>query len=336
MNQHDAEAIVAIAALAAVADGRRDASEHAEIGEAATRLGLAGADNAVRQAAAGALGLRELAGRLSSPGAKRAAYDTAVAVCGADGAMDSRETAFLDELASALGIERGVAFQAVTSVTDAWNALSAPSAPSTVAGQGAASTPTPSHASSTVPSTASSAPSTSASGAATGTDLDAHILDQAILTAALEVLPDGLANMGILPLQLRLVRHVGQRHGHALDAASIKDLAATFGIGATAQIMEKMVRRTLGGLAGGLLGGMLGGAAGVAAGSAVTFASTYALGHAAQQYYAQGRTLSTADLKALFTRFQGEANSLYPRVQERITTMARSGSAESLMKAVRG
>ena len=324
MNQHDAEAIVAIAALAALADGRRDAGEHAEISEAATRLGLAGADSAVRRAAAGELDLRELASRLSSPGAKRAAYDTAVAVCGADGAMDSRETAFLGELASSLGIERGAAFQTVTTVTEAWNALSAPSPAAPVGSQGGASTAAPSVAPSTAPS------------ATIASDLDAHILDQAILTAALEVLPDSLANMGILPLQLRLVRHIGQRHGHALDAASIKDLAATFGIGATAQIMEKMVRRTLGGLAGGLLGGMLGGAAGVAAGGAVTFASTYALGHAAQQYYAQGRKLSTADLKALFTRFQGEANTLYPRVQERITTMARSGSAESLMRAVRG
>ena len=74
----------------------------------------------------------------------------------------------------------------------------------------------------------------------------------------------------------------------------------------------------------------------MAAGGAVTFATTYALGHAASQYYAQGRTLSTADLKALFTRFQGEANTVYPRVQERITAMSRSGSMDSLMKAVRG
>jgi hypothetical protein len=137
-------------------------------------------------------------------------------------------------------------------------------------------------------------------------------------------------------LQLRLVRHIGQQHGQALDAAGIKDLAATFGIGAAAQIMESVVRRTLGGIAGGMLGKMLGGAAGMAAGGAVTFAATYALGHAAQQYYAQGRSLSTADLKALFTRFQGEANTLYPRVQERVTSMARTGSLDSLMRTVRG
>jgi len=190
-------------------------------------------------------------------------------------------------------------------------------------------------------------PLSSASGSATSPistsslaggapDLDGYILDQAILTAALEILPDRLANIGILPLQLRLVRHVGQQYGQPLDASGIKDLAATFGIGAAAQVMERVIRRTLGGLAGGLLGGMLGGAAGVAAGGAVTFASTYALGHAARQYYARGRKLSTADLKALFTKMQGEANTIYPRVQDRISSMGRSGSMESLMRSIRG
>jgi uncharacterized protein (DUF697 family) len=177
---------------------------------------------------------------------------------------------------------------------------------------------------------------TTATPSGSAADLDAYILDQAILTAALELLPDRLANIGILPLQLRLVLHVGQQYGQELDAAGIKDLAATFGIGAAAQIMESVVRRTLGGIAGGMLGGMLGGAAGVAAGGAVTFASTYALGHASRQYYAQGRKLSTADLKALFSRLQAEANDIYPRVQDRITSMSRSGSVESLLRSVRG
>lgn len=326
MNQQDAEAIVAIAALAALADGRRDAGEHAEIAEIATRLGLAGAESTVRRAAAGELNVRDLAAMLSDDSARRAAYDTAVAVCGSGGSIDSQETAFLDGLALSLGIDDETASRTFASAMQAVSSIGAPppSATAPVPGQGSAS------------AGASATLSATGAGGAAPTAMDAHILDQAILTAALELLPDSLANMGILPLQLRLVRHIGQQHGQALDASGIKDLAATFGIGATAQIVESMVRRTLGGLAGGLLGGMLGGAAGVAAGGAVTFASTYALGHAAQQYYAQGRKLSTTDLKALFTRFQGEANTIYPRVQERINAMARSGSVESLMKAARG
>lgn len=162
------------------------------------------------------------------------------------------------------------------------------------------------------------------------------ILDQAILTAALEVLPDRLSNMAILPLQLRMVYTIGQRYGQQMNAAQVKDLAATFGIGAAAQFMESIVRKTLGGLAGGLLGGMLGGATGMAAGATVSFAATYALGHAAAQYYAQGRSLSAADMKALFTRFQKEAETVFPKVQDRVQTVAKGTNLQSVLGTLRG
>ena len=162
------------------------------------------------------------------------------------------------------------------------------------------------------------------------------ILKQAMLTGALEILPEGLANIAILPLQLRLVYQIGQRHGQQLDASQVKDLAGTLGIGAAAQVMEGVVRKALGGVAKGLLGGLLGGATGIAAGAAVTFAATYALGHVANQYYAQGRRLSTADLQALFTRFQGDAKTIYPRVQDQIQAQARSLNLQSLLGTIRG
>jgi uncharacterized protein (DUF697 family) len=179
-------------------------------------------------------------------------------------------------------------------------------------------------------------PGTAAAQPPLAGELDAMILDQAILTAALEILPDRLSNMAILPLQLRMVYTIGQRYGQQLDAAQVKDLAATFGIGAAAQFMESIVRKTFGGLAGGLLGGMLGGATGMAAGATVSFASTYALGHAAAQYYAQGRQLSTADMKALFTRFQQEAETVFPKVQERVQTVARGTNLQSVLGTLRG
>ena len=152
-----------------------------------------------------------------------------------------------------------------------------------------------------------------AAGAVTDdASLDQRILQQAMLTGALELLPDRLANLAILPLQLRLVYEVGQRYGQQLDANQVKDLAGTFGLGAAAQMVEGLVRKVLGGVASNILGGLLGGATGLAAGTAVTFAATYALGHAAKQYYAQGRKLSADDLRALFTRFQGEARGCFP------------------------
>lgn len=174
------------------------------------------------------------------------------------------------------------------------------------------------------------------SGTPPGPDLNDLIMRQAMLTGALELLPERLATMAIIPLQLRLVYQIGQRHGQQLDANQIKDLAGTLGIGAAAQVMEGVVRGVLGGLTKGLFGSMIGGAAGVAAGAAVTFASTYALGHVASQYYAQGRSLSAADLRALFARFQEEARNLFPRVQEQIQEQSRTLNLQTVLATIQG
>lgn len=307
MTHQDAETIIAIAALAAMADGQHDANELASISEAARRLGLVSADSAIADVAAGRTSLPTLATLLTGGDARHAAYDVAVAVCNAGGPANPVELDFLRALATALAVD-------VTS-TDA----AAASALQNAAAIATAPLPAPVDATAPAPDT-----------------LDNYILDQAMLTAALELLPDRLANLAILPLQIRLVRHIGQQNGQQLDAAQIKDLAATFGIGAAAQVMESVVRKAFGGIAGGLLGGLFGGAAGVAVGGAVTFASTYALGHAAQQYYAQGRSLSVADMKALFARFQGEANTVYPRVQARIATLAQGTNLSSVVRSITG
>ena len=308
MITSDAETIISIAAQAAVVDGSRDATELAQISAAATRLGLVNAEKVVQDAATTPTDVVTLAKSLSSDEARQAAYEIAVAVCNADGVAGAKEIAFLQQLATVLGT--GMATGEMSAVASA----------ATLTG---AVLPPP------VPGTATAQPP------APG-ELDEMILDQAILTAALEILPDRLANMAILPLQLRMVYTIGQRYGQQLDAAQVKDLAATFGLGAAAQFMESIVRKTLGRLAGGLLGGITGGVGGMAAGATVSFAATYALGHAAAQYYAQGRSLSTADMKALFTRFQGEAQTLFPKVQDRVQNVARGTNLQSVLGTLRG
>jgi uncharacterized protein (DUF697 family) len=175
------------------------------------------------------------------------------------------------------------------------------------------------------------APEPAAAAPATGDTLDDLILNQAMIAGALELLPEKLSTAAVIPVQLRMVYQIGQRHGQKLDADQIKDLAATFGVGATAQVLEGVVRKTLGGLAGGVLGGLAGGAAGVAAGAAVTFGATYALGHVARQYYAQGRKLSAEDLRALFERFREEAKGIYPKVQQQIEAQAKTLDVKSLL-----
>ena len=313
MTPQDAETIVAIAALAAQADGHQDDGERARILEMAAGLGLPDASatlgSAMANATGGAVPLARLAERLTTDDARKAAYNTAVSVCYADGWVNPNEGAFLRSLATALGVD-------ATQIDASAAGIHADA--SNVAGA--------------APSVTSNAPVSA---------MDTYILDQAMLSAALELLPDAIANLGILPLQLRLVQQIGERHGQTMNMNQVKDLAAVFGIGAAAQIMEKVVRNTLGGFAGllgrGVLGGFLGGfagdAAGFAAGASVTFATTYAMGHASEQYYAQNRSLSTADMKALFERFKGEASTLFPRVEARVRELASSGNVSTLLRS---
>jgi uncharacterized protein (DUF697 family) len=170
--------------------------------------------------------------------------------------------------------------------------------------------------------------------------LDAMIRQQALLAGALELLPQQLASLAIIPLQMRLVYRIGADYGQKLDGMQIKDLLGVLGIGAAGQLLDGMVRRLAGGLGRGLLGtvvgGVLGGTAGRAAGAGVAFVTTYALGHAARQYYAQGRQLSQQDLRALFERFRGEAQALLPRVREEIHAQSQHLDLGHLLATLRG
>jgi len=296
MNSQDAETIVAIAALAALADGKQTDAERINIAGAAARLGLAPDDAYVQRAVNGELDMATLAARLSGDEARLAAYDAAAAVCHADGVLNPQESAFLADLSRALG---AVASESGATLGAAAAAMS--------------STPAPK----------------------AGPDLDKFILDQSMLTAACELLPQRLSGMAILPLQLHMVYSIGQQHGQQFDMDQAKDLIAVFGIGAAGHVMEGVVRGVLGGIGRGLFGGLVGGAAGVAAGTALTFATTYALGHSSQQYYAQGRQLSAADLKALFARFQTDAKTIFPKVEDRIRDLASGTNLNSILANLR-
>jgi uncharacterized protein (DUF697 family)/tellurite resistance protein len=301
MTSQDHQAIVAIACLAALADGRTSPDELTRLREAAGRLGI-DFDLRGHDALSGEGRLAELAQALSGDEPRRLAYETALAVCHADGPPNELETRFLDRLRGALALGPETLGQVQQ---DAAAMAAAPLTPEVRSGKAPAAA-----------------------------ELDDLILKQAMITGAVELLPDKLATVAILPLQLRLVYQIGQRYGQQLDAGQVKDLAATLGLGAASQVMERVVRRAIGGLAGGLLGGLLGGASGLAAGMAVTFASTYALGHVAKQYYAQGRRISAADLRALFDRFQGEAKTLLPKVQDQIQAQAKSLNLGSLVRGL--
>lgn len=297
MKTTDHAPLIAIAMLAARADGSVDSAEQRVVDGIVARTGNTDVAGLAQQIAAGQMRVADLVSRLSDDEARHAAYEGALAVINADGSANESEQAFLDELRMALGF----------SDADV------------------------SHATRTAAAMADAPVAETPTGKPPAGPVEEFILQQAILTGAIEVLPDSLANIAVLPLQLRMVYQIGQRHGQKLDVNQVKDLAATLGLGAAAQSLESVAMRLIGGLAGGLLGGMIGGATRIATGAIITFSATYALGHVADQYYAQGRQLSASDLRELFVRFQSEAKTIYPRVQEEIHRQASTLNLQSLL-----
>lgn len=301
MNTTDHAPLIAIAMMAARADGRTDSTEQQAVDAVVERLGNPDVTRLALQVAGGKLRVADLASHLSDDDARRVAYEGALAICNSDGVVNASEAAFLEELRTALGLS-------AASVAEAGR-------------------------------TAGALVGTPLAELHTGTPpagpLDDLILQQAILTGALEILPDSLATIAVLPLQLRLVYQIGQRQGQKLDVNQVKDLAATLGLGVAAQGMESVVLKIAGRLAGGLLGGLVGSAARVATGAVITFAATYALGHVADQYYQQGRSLSAGDLRALFERFQQDAKTIYPKVEAQIRAQSSTLNLQSLLQGLR-
>jgi uncharacterized protein (DUF697 family) len=165
-------------------------------------------------------------------------------------------------------------------------------------------------------------------------EMDKAILDAAILNGAIELLPESLATMAIIPLQMKLVYRVGKSYGYELDRGHIKDFIATAGVGLTSQYLEQAGRKLLGGLLRGIGGGMLGGIGKQAVSSGMSFASTYALGHVARHYYAGGRTLSTQMLRDAFSDMLGEAKNLQARYLPEMQAQARTLDAGRLLNLV--
>jgi uncharacterized protein (DUF697 family) len=167
--------------------------------------------------------------------------------------------------------------------------------------------------------------------------IDKRILDASITNAALELLPETLASMAILPLQVRLVYKIGEAYGYELDQGHIKEFIAALGVGLTGQYLEQFGRKLLGGLLGSVLGGMGRAAGKQAASSGMAFATTWALGNIAKQYYAAGRTLDTAKLKAAFSPLVAQGQDMMTRYGGPIAEKARTidvRNLPALIKAV--
>jgi uncharacterized protein (DUF697 family)/tellurite resistance protein len=302
-------AILAVCLLAAAADNYEDDRERAAVQRVADSLG--GADVAAinEEVARGGHDLASVVSSLVTPEEKQQAYDAAVGIVNADGAASMREREFLARLSQALGLN-AASSQSVAQQASAMAGV----APSSNALDGALVSAVP----------------------ASGADLDPMILNYSILNGALELLPQTLASMAIIPLQMRMVYRIGKAHGFELDQGHIKDLLATLGVGLTSQYLEQFGRKLVGGLLGKVGGGLLGGLGSASTGAAFSFATTYALGQVAKRYYAGGRTIDTAGLQQSFSEMLGRAKQMQGNYTAQIAEQARTLDLNKVMSAIRG
>jgi uncharacterized protein (DUF697 family)/tellurite resistance protein len=325
MNAEETRAVLAIALMAAYADGHKADAERDEVRRVAEALGPQAEGLNLpalyQDVLLKRLDLAAAAGRLGSVEARQLAFELAVGVCDADDLRSEAETKFLADLGAALKLTPPQMAEPAA-VADALVTLPLPGA-GAGAGAGQAK-PAPAAAGPVVGSVA-----------ADGAALDKMILNASILNGALELLPQSMASMAIIPLQMRMVYRIGKAHGYELDRGHIKDLLAAMGVGLTGQYLEDIGRKLIGGLFGKVAGRMAGGLARGATGVAMSFATTYALGKVAVRYYAGGRTMSTQMLKDAFDGVVQEARGLQNRYQPQIEQQARTIDVNRIVQMVR-
>jgi len=322
MNHEQQKSILAVALLAAFADGSKDDREREQIRQLAESLGgEAGAPDLSRlyqDVLLKRVSLSNATTALTDPAHRQLAYEIAVCVCDADGRQSDAERRFLDELKALLKLDAGQT-AAFEREADAIVEISEAAVPAAVAAAVA------------VPG-----PVVAAQPNVPEAELDKSILNYALVNGALELLPQSWASMAIIPLQIKMVYGIGKAHGVELDQGHIKEFIAAAGVGLTSQYLEQFGRKLLGGLLGKAAGGLFGNVGSAATGMAFSFATTYALGQLAKRYYAGGRVMNTMVLKDTFQNLLGPAKQMQTQYLPQIQQKAGTLDMGSVMAMVRG
>lgn len=299
LSPESSEALLAVCLLASFADGAKSGREHEEIRRTAEDLGIDDAGGLIRRVLTGRESLESATARLGAPRERLLAYEMALAVCEADGPAGTEESTFLKNLRDRLCLD---AEQVHVAEAEVDPLVLAPV----------------------------ETPDTAQPAAENG----ALILKYAILTGALELLPETLATMSILPVQMKMVYRIGDSHGARWNRSRIQEFLAVAGIGMGSQMLEGFARKMLGGLGKKLVGKTAGKLASQATGSVLTFATTYAIGHLADHYHRQGGRLDQATARELLASLKEKARELHarhlPEIQAKAASLKSSHSGFSL------
>lgn len=311
IDTQEQQAVMTIALLAAFADGRNEDEERAELRRVGEALGSSlNMAALVQDVLLKRTSVETAVAAVKSPELRRLAYELAVGVCDADGLRNESETRFLADLGQRLGLDQPTI---VGTAVDADELATMP-----------------------LPAAGPEAGPVVAAVPAAAADLDKAILQASILNGALELLPQSIATMAIIPLQMKLVYKIGRTHGYEADKSQIRDLLATLGVGLTGQYLEQVGRKLLGGLFGKIGGGLAGSLASGATGAMFSFATTYAIGQVARRYYAGGRVMSAELIQRTFSEMLAQGKALQAEYLPQIQQRARTLDVAKIVQTVRG
>lgn len=326
-SDSEKRAAMTLVLMAAFADDHHDDRERAAVRHVAESLGAGAQPGGLnvwklyQEVLAKRTSVADIARELPSREARLLAYEMAVGVCDTDGPPNAAEQVFLQEVRNAFSLSTEPAATRIEAEGSSIANDAVPVPPDL-----------PAPAAATVPTLAP----------VDQPAVDKMIVNYAILNGALELLPQSLASMAIVPLQMKMVYRVGKQHGYELDRGHIRDFLAAAGVGMTSQAVEGYARKLLGGLAGKMLGGggLLGGlgrsAARAGTGVAMTFATTYALGHLAARYYAGGRKMDMKVLQDTYTRLLADGQKAFglhaSDVEQRASTL-KPGDVINLVRS---
>ncbi len=305
MEPREGEAVLALCLMAAYADGTKSAAERETVRRIVDTVGAELSPALTHSVLMKTLSLQEATSRLQTPEARSLAYEMIVHVCEADGPSNEAERMFLRR------VEEAFALPATTSTEVRQTSTALVAAP-----------------------VDDSTPALRIEPGAE-VNVDDMILRYAILTGALELLPQSLATLAVIPFQMRMVYRIGKAHGVTLDRGHLAEFLATIGVGMTGQFVEGFARKALGQLARRIGGGIFGTIAGTATSAGLTFGITYAIGQVAKAYYAGGRKLSADDLRNLFGRMLQEGKDLFARHQTDIQQRAGTLSMADIMPLIK-
>ncbi len=314
----EAEAIFTLCLLAAFADGTKDERERDALIELIGRLPDRRIDTgaALNRVLFKQVDLVSAAAQLHASAARQQAFEMALCVAEVDGRLTPPELAFL----TALGAE----LELPPEQTAEWCRRADTLTVAALAQAGEAGSLEPL----LTPASAKEAERREA-------EAKSLALNYALLNGALELLPQSLATLAVVPLQMKMVYRIGRLYGFELDRGHIRDFLGVAGIGLASQVVETYARKFLSGLVGKAAGGLGRKLAGPASSSLLTFAITYALGQLAQVYYADGRRLAAPALRERFAALSAQAQDGYERHAPEIKQRARSINLQNLLPLIK-